>query len=134
MPQSSRNGFTLVAALLLGTAALWLGRPLLVPFALALLLSFLLAPLVSRVERTGVGRIAAVIVVVILIGSLLTGLGWIVAREAGEFAEALPEYRQNLRAKAHALRGPLSQLDGAADSISDLEHELEAPGGARPAQ
>jgi predicted PurR-regulated permease PerM len=133
MRQPSRNGFSLLAALLLGTAALWFGRPLLVPLALALLLSFLLAPLVSRVERTGVGRIAAVIVVVLLIGSLLTGLGWIVAREAGEFAEALPEYRQNLRAKAHTLRGPLSQLDGAADSISDLEHEIEAPGGERPA-
>jgi predicted PurR-regulated permease PerM len=133
MRQPSRNGFSLLAALLLGTAALWFGRPLLMPLALAVLLSFLLAPLVSRVERTGIGRIAAVIVVVMLIGSLLSGLGWIVAREAGEFAEALPEYRTNLRAKAHALRGPLSQLDGAAESISDLEHEIEAPGGERPA-
>jgi predicted PurR-regulated permease PerM len=133
MRQPSRNGFSLFAALLLATAALWFGRPLLVPLALALLLSFLLAPLVSRVERIGLGRVPAVIAVVLLIGSMFAGLGWIVAREAGEFAEALPEYRSNLRAKAQALRGPLRSLDGAAASISDLENEIEAPGQERPA-
>lgn len=123
----------LLAALVLGTAALSLGEALLMPLALAVLLSFLLAPLVSRVERIGVGRVPAVIVVCVLIGSLLGGVGWIVAREAAEVAEALPQYRSNLKTKVQALRVPLRQLDGAAESISDLEHEIEAPGGERPA-
>ena len=80
MGQPSRNGLVLLAALVLGTMALSFGEALLMPLALAVLLSFLLAPLVTRVERIGVGRIPAVIVVCLLIGSLLAGVGWIVAR------------------------------------------------------
>src|SRR5574338_1241565 len=46
-------------------AALYFGRELLIPLALAALLTFLLAPFVSRLERW-IGRIAAVLLVVAL--------------------------------------------------------------------
>jgi predicted PurR-regulated permease PerM len=133
MRQLSRNGRSVLAALVLATAALYFGKPFLMPVALAVLVSFLLAPLVERVQRTGVGRIPAVIVVCVLIGGLLAGAGWIVARETAEFAEALPEYRANLKAKVQTLRGPLRSITGAAESISDLEREIEPPTGERPA-
>lgn len=123
----------ILVALILTTAALLFGKPLLMPLALALLVSFCLAPVVQRVERSGLGRIPALIVVCLLIGSLLAGLGWLVARETAELAETFPTYRANLRSKVQSLRGPVRSIAGAAESLSDLDREIQTPSGERPA-
>ncbi|HEX5066456.1 MAG TPA: AI-2E family transporter [Myxococcota bacterium] len=128
-----RNGLPTLGALVLVTATLYFGRPLLMPIALALLLSFVLSPLVLRIERIGIGRLASAIAVTLLIGSLLAALGWLVASQTAELASELPTYRTNLRGKIQALRGPLRSLDGAAASISDLQREIVPPGGEKPA-
>jgi len=133
MRLASRNGLPTLGALVLVTATLYLGRPLLMPIALALLLSFCLAPLVLFIERTGLGRLPSAIAVTLLIGSLLAGLGWLVASQTAELAAELPTYRTNLRGKIQTLRGPLRSLDGAAESISEIEREIQAPSAERPA-
>jgi predicted PurR-regulated permease PerM len=123
----------MLAALVLATAAIYFGKPLLMPLALALLVSFCLTPLVQRIERIGFGRVPAAIIVILLIGSTLGGVGWLVARETTELAADLPEYRANLRAKVRSLRGPVQSITGAAESLSDLEREIQAPSGEKPA-
>jgi predicted PurR-regulated permease PerM len=130
--RSPSRGVSLLAGIALVTALLYFAKPLLMPLALALLVSFCLAPLVLRLERLGLGRIAAVIAVTLLIGSLFAGVGWFVAREATQLADDFPEYRANLRTKVQALRGPLRSLDGAAESLSDLDREIQEPGKAAP--
>ncbi|MFN2476661.1 MAG: AI-2E family transporter, partial [Chthoniobacterales bacterium] len=57
-------------------AALYFARELLIPLALSALLTFLLSPLVTRLERW-LGRIVAVLLVVALIFSATGGAGWI---------------------------------------------------------
>lgn len=133
MRLASRNGLPTLGALVLVTATLYFGRPLLMPIALALLLSFCLAPLVLGIERTGLGRLPSAIAVTLLIGSLLTGVGWLVASQTAELAVELPTYRTNLRGKIETLRGPLRSLDGAAESISEIEREIQTPSAERPA-
>src|SRR5688500_17950488 len=59
---------------------LYFARDLLIPLALSALLTFLLAPLVTRIERW-VGRIAAVLLVVALIFTGLGAVGWVLTRQ-----------------------------------------------------
>jgi predicted PurR-regulated permease PerM len=59
----------LIAALVI--AALYFGRDILIPLALAVLLGFLLDPAVSRIKRWGLPRMAATLLVVaIALGGL----------------------------------------------------------------
>ena len=60
----------LLATICLVVAALYFMRDVLIPLALAILLSFLFRPVVNRVERLRIGRPASVLVVVILALSL----------------------------------------------------------------
>jgi predicted PurR-regulated permease PerM len=124
--------FTGVIALMLGIAALHFGRPLLMPLALAMLVSFCLAPLVDRLERP-LGRVAAVIATCVLIGALLGGVGTFVAREASGLASSYPQYRDNLRVKIKELRGPIGSLSGAAEEFNRLGEEIDQKEADRPA-
>ena len=83
-------GFVLVAAVL------YWARPVLVPIALAMLLTFVLSPPVTWLQRW-IGRVPAVLAVVTLLGVLLAGAGYGVALQMSELAGELPRYRSNIR-------------------------------------
>lgn len=86
-------------------AALYLARQVLIPLALAGLLTFLLAPAVRRVERLGLGRAAGVLIVVGAMGLALGGVAWVLEEQVGDLATKLPEYRANIRTKLESVRG-----------------------------
>src|SRR5215831_3320009 len=86
-------------AALVAVAALNYGQAILMPLALAMLVAFSLAPLADRVERVGVGRAPAVVLVCLLIASVLGGIGWVVGRQATDLSAHLPEYRTIAREK-----------------------------------
>jgi predicted PurR-regulated permease PerM len=113
-------------------AALHFGQAILMPFALAMLVAFSLAPLADRVERTGVGRAPAVVLVCLLIASVLGGIGWVVGRQAAELAAHVPEYRTIAREKIRELRGPIGSISGAAEELTELGETIE-PSNAPPA-
>ncbi|MGZ4983099.1 MAG: AI-2E family transporter, partial [Chthoniobacterales bacterium] len=54
---------------------LYVGREILIPLALAAMITFLLSPLVARIERW-IGRIAAVLIVVAMLFGIIGGTGW----------------------------------------------------------
>jgi predicted PurR-regulated permease PerM len=114
-----------LTVLLVG-AVLYFARDVLIPVALAVLLAFLLAPLVRRLERYRVPRIAAVVAAVGMTCVVLGGLGWIVQARALELAGKLPEYKENIRVKLAALR-PEGVLDRAEAALKELEEEISAP-------
>jgi predicted PurR-regulated permease PerM len=121
-----------LAGLLVAAAVLYLARDVLIPLALAILASFLLAPVVRRLEHLRLGRIASTLVAVAVAGGLIGGVGYVAAREALSLAAKLPEYRENIREKARALRAPDdSALGKAAEAIKELESEA-APAAAAP--
>jgi predicted PurR-regulated permease PerM len=111
-------------------AALYFARELLIPLALSALLTFLLSPLVRRIERW-VGRIAAVLVVVLLIFTGLGAAGWMLSRQLVDLATKLPEYKGNIITKIHAFKMPQG---GAFSKLSETVEELknELPGGDAP--
>ncbi|GJE74519.1 MAG: AI-2E family transporter [Methylobacteriaceae bacterium] len=121
---------TALASLLLVVTlagALYLGRDILVPVALAILLSFVLLPAVRALRRWRVPRVAAVLVVVLLAFGILAAVGGLIAREAAQLATDLPRYSLTLRDKITALRAATAERGGLSDSFSgffDMAEEL----------
>lgn len=118
--------------LLVAAAILYLARDVLIPLALAILLSFLLAPLVRRLEHWKLGRLTSTLIAVVIGFAFIGGIGLVAARQALSLAGKLPEYRENIREKIHALRAPNDgTLGKAAEAIKQLESDA-APGAATP--
>jgi predicted PurR-regulated permease PerM len=84
-------------------ATLYFARDLLIPLALAALLTFLLAPLVKRLERW-IGRIAAVLLVVTVILSATGAAGWVLTRQVVDLATKLPDYKENIQTKLRTFK------------------------------
>jgi predicted PurR-regulated permease PerM len=84
-------------------AALYFGREVLLPFALAVLLSFLLAPAVRILRRLRAGRVTAVGVTVVLAFMAIFAFGAVIAQEVSLLGPNLPEYQHNIEVKLQAL-------------------------------
>jgi predicted PurR-regulated permease PerM len=120
-----------LVAVLVVTAVLYFAREVLIPFALAVLLAFLLAPAVRRLERWKLGRVASTLIVVVLGFSLIGAVAWVAGRQAVSLAANLPEYRANVNEKIRWLREPgTGQLSRAAEALRELE-EQATPGPTR---
>ena len=114
-----------IAAIIIGT--LYLGREVFVPIALAILLSFVLAPLVRLLQRCRMPRGLAVVAVVLLAFVSIFMLGGVIATQVTELAGDLPRYQFTMREKIKSLRGATATsgtLERAADVLHDLGKEL----------
>ena len=90
--------------LVLSLAVLYFGKPVLVPLALAILLTFVLTPLVMLVQRTGLGRVPAVLLVTVVALLVVGALGWALGAELSTLAKDIPRQEQMVRAKIERLR------------------------------
>src|SRR3954469_2252916 len=91
---------------------LYFAREILIPLALAALLTFVLAPLVTRLERW-LGRIAAVLVVVTMIFAAAGAAGWVFTHQLIDLATKLPNYKENIITKLRAIQMPKSRAFSA---------------------
>lgn len=110
-------------------AFLYLGGDILVPLALATLLSFTLWPLIKLLRKLGAGRATSVLAAVFLAIAGLMVMGSIMAVQVTNLASELPKYEQNLRGKVRALKGasmPSRAMEQAADTIQGLQDELRS--------
>jgi predicted PurR-regulated permease PerM len=108
-------------------AILYFGRPVFVPLAVAILLAFILAPLVRALRRWRFGRISSVITVVLAAFLTIFGLGVLLGEQVTHLAAALPKYQDTLTKKIDALRGATvgkGTLAEASKVLRDLEREL----------
>ena len=130
----ARGGFgdraltaVIVAALVI--CGLYVGREIFVPIVLAVLLSFVLAPLVDILERWHFPRPASVPVVVLLAFIAIFALGGLIVREVKNLAESLPRYQQTMQQKIQSLRAltTTGPLDRAADLLQNLGKQISGP-------
>lgn len=106
-------------------AALYFGRDVLIPIALAALLTFLLAPVVSRLERYHLGKTLPALGVLLIAIVLLALLGWVVVGQGIHLATQLPSYSDTISEKMDSLRGVRNSKFGkAASSLHELANEL----------
>jgi predicted PurR-regulated permease PerM len=119
---------SILAALFI--AALYFGREIFVPIALAILLSFVLGPPVGLLQKARVPRGLAVVGVVVLAFSVIFGLGTLIANQLSQLAGDLPVYQSTMQQKIKSVRGVTASsgtLERAADMLQELSRELDRP-------
>ncbi|HET7608765.1 MAG TPA: AI-2E family transporter [Gammaproteobacteria bacterium] len=119
---------TRLVSLAVVCAALYWGQAVLVPLVLAALLTILLSPLVTRLDRLRVPRVVGVLLVMALAGGLIGGVGYVVAGQLRSFATELPMHRQNIRAKIRQAidftrGGAIEHVQDTIDEINDVVEE-----------
>jgi predicted PurR-regulated permease PerM len=106
-------------------AALYFARVMLVPLALAVLFTFVLAPLVSALERIRFPRFFAVFLVVGIAVTGIAVMGWTVGNQLIDVTNQLPSYKTNIKEKIDAIHNPKNRrLDKAADAMKELGKEI----------
>src|SRR4051812_45389171 len=140
--QSADDVASLVGAVALAilaviiVAVLYMGREVFVPVALAILLSFVLAPPVNFLQRMRVPRGIAVVGVVLFAFAIIFGLGSLIAAQLNRLAGDLPRYQTTIEGKIQSVRGVAggtSTLERAAGMLQDLGKELDKPKAGTPA-
>ncbi len=100
-------------------AVLYWAQAILVPFALAILLTFVLTPPVTWLERW-VGRVPAVLLVVALVFAALGLAAWGLTWQMDRLVDDLPGYRANIRTKIADVR-----LAGRGSAVEKLQQTFE---------
>lgn len=109
---------------------LYFGRDIFVPVALAILLSFVLAPLVGILQRIHVSRGLSVVSVVVVAFMLIFAIGSLLAAQLTQLAGDLPRYQSTISEKIQAFRDTKAgrgTLERASDMLKDLSKELDKP-------
>jgi predicted PurR-regulated permease PerM len=107
------------AGCVLVVVVLYWAQAVFVPFALAILFTFVLTPPVTALERW-VGRVPAVLVVVTLVFTALGLAVWGMERQMESLVEDLPTYRENIRTKIEDVRGA-----GKGGAVEKLQETIE---------
>ena len=121
---SDSSALTLFVMVAGSVAVLYLARDVLIPFAVALTLTFLLTPLVRLLQRAHLPRVVAVLVVILVSSAFAVGLGWVLGGQLFSLANDLPKYRANIDARIQGLRMPKSPLRQAANNVKEIGQEI----------
>jgi predicted PurR-regulated permease PerM len=130
---SSESRASLVQGLIIAfivIAALYFAREVLLPLALAILLSFVLTPLLLLLRKIKIPRVAAVIFVVTIAFGIIFALGWLLSQQMTQLARDLPSYQRVLSEKIGTLRKSAVSsptLERAADTLKRIEKQLAQP-------
>jgi predicted PurR-regulated permease PerM len=125
-----RAGGTIVFAIVL--ALLYLGRDVLIPLTLALMLSLLIAPLVRLLRRFGLWQTPAVLVAVLALAVALTAIAAALGTQVLRIAGSLPQYQDTIQQKLQNLDemtvGRLNTLTREASRLIDRRRSAAPPG------
>ncbi len=112
-------------------ALLYLGRSVLIPLALAIMLSLMVAPLVRALRRIRIGRISSVLIAVITLTVACMGVGAALGTQILRIAGSLPQYESNVQLKLKTLEevtiGPLLRLTDETARLTQIRDSAEAP-------
>ncbi len=121
-----------VATFVLIISSLYWAQAVLIPIALAIMLTFLLSPVASASERIGLGRLPSVILIVVLTFSLLAAIGWVVTLQLTSLGNELPKYTGNVKQKIADVRGAgkggaLERVQKAIEEVKDEIQKEDVP-------
>lgn len=137
-------GWVVLVSTGLVAALLYWARPILIPVALSLLLTFLLSPIVDALQKLRIPRVPSVVIVVLFAAALIGSFGWMTVRQVFSFANELPQYRDNIAEKISDLKrlgkgGPIGKVQQTVDEVKkqidkeDGGKEKSKPAAPQPA-
>ena len=99
-------------------AALDLAREVLIPITLAVLLSFVLAPLASLLRRLRLGRVVSVLMAVIIALGLMLAIGGLIGTQIADLIGEVPRYQHTVEKKLQTARDmTIGRLNGLVRSL-----------------
>ncbi|HZH52581.1 MAG TPA: AI-2E family transporter [Microvirga sp.] len=114
-----------IAALVVTVALLFALRTILLPFVAGFALAYLLDPLADRLQRTGIGRLGASLIILVLFVLLfiltLVVLVPFAAQQLGALVERLPSYVARLQQLAVEQGGPLIERLGGNTALPEMQ-------------
>jgi predicted PurR-regulated permease PerM len=121
-----------VVGLVVVTCLYW-AQTVFIPVAAAVFLTFLLAPLVTALQRRGLRRLPSVMLVVLLAAALLGGVVWLITAQVTSLAGEVPKYTENIKGKVKSLRhlGQGSVTSGLEKMIQEITGEWNLPTASR---
>lgn len=123
----------LIGAFLL-VASLYLAREVLIPLCLAGLITFLLAPVASKLEGWRLPRTVSSLLVVVLAAVSVCSVGWVVLGQVYNLALELPKYQENVSHKVGVLHlGSPGRLSATVQMLDDLGRQISNSGTETPA-
>lgn len=111
----------------IAVAALYVGREVLMPLALAVLLGFVLAPLVLLLRRVHFGRVPSVLATVFLAFLVICGIATLIGGQLAQLAENLPLYQTTITQKIEALQTTATGsgiVERTSSMLSELRREI----------
>jgi len=121
VPPAETPGLTGLLTLAVGVvvvAGLYLGRTVLIPITLAVLLSFMLAPLVNLLRRIHLGRVPSVLLAVVLALGVILAIGGLIGTQLADLVQQVPFYAETIRKKVDTIQ------DFALSQSNQLMHRL----------
>jgi predicted PurR-regulated permease PerM len=116
-------------------AALYFAKAVFLPLAVAILLTFVLAPAVRLLRSWGLPKPPAVLLVVIFAFAVILGIGALVGQQVTKLAQNLPLYEYNIEQKIRSARGFAGggMLERISNFLRDLNQEVGKKNDAHPA-
>jgi len=105
----------------------YVAQEVLIPLTLALLLSLLLSPVVTLLQRAHIPRAAASILVLAGVVVALAGAVALLAQPAGDWVANAPATIQTIQQQFHRFREPLRQAEEATRKLENLTQSADKP-------
>ena len=112
---------------ILVVVVLYFAREVFVPLALAALIAFVLTPAAHRLERWGMKRTPAALLVIVLSLAAVAVLGWVLLGQIYSLAVEFPQYQQNVSDKIGSLHlDSASKLSGTVEMLNGLNRRIKS--------
>ena len=140
-PRRTLDTLATMMIVIVTVGVLYLAREILVPISIAVLLSFVLSPLVKLLRRVGLGKRLAVGVVVFTTFLIALGLGAILARQISDLVAEAPRFQTTVMTKVEAIRtfanknAVLGKMDSVIAEVTKAPPpKADKPAAAAPSQ
>ena len=124
------SGLLTLAVSVVVVAALYIGREVMIPITLAVLLSFVLAPLVGLLRRVRLWRVPAVLIAVALALGVIAALSGLIGLQVASLATDMPRYADTIHAKLDTVRG--LTVGRVSTLLSDFGRDMAPPAPPKP--
>lgn len=123
--ERSQSRLLALATIIAVVSVLYFARDVLIPLAMAILLSFLLAPVVRHLQRLELRRIPAVLIAVTSASAMIFVVAWIFLYQMVDLGEQLPAYKENIAKRVETLNKSFSPwLRRATEAIEDVNTRI----------
>src|SRR3954447_21312171 len=103
-------------------SALYFAREVLIPIVLAVLLSFVLAPVVALLRRINVPRVPSVILAALLALGVVVVLGGVIGTQVADLAGQIPRYASTIEKKVNVVRAnTLERISALTQRLGNIE-------------